>query len=71
MTCPKCDGKLKIRSTLLSDENEVYRQKKCLSCGYLFYTIEFEVENNKLLQKHLNDIRVTKYPSQDKKRKGE
>jgi transcriptional regulator NrdR family protein len=44
MTCPKCNGKIKvIDSAHNTDDNEMYRRRKCLECGHTFYTTEFEV----------------------------
>lgn len=44
MRCPKCNGKAKVTDTINSAENEIYRKRKCLACGHVFYTTEFEVE---------------------------
>ena len=48
MKCPKCEGKVKVVLTGNEDkENEIYRRRKCLDCGYGFYTIEFELDDPK------------------------
>ena len=48
MKCPKCtSNKIKKVKTVNVPWNEDYRKKKCLSCGHIFYTAEFEVEPNK------------------------
>jgi len=47
MTCPKCNGKLKVvDSVYIPDSNEYRRNKVCTKCGHEIYTIEFEVEVN-------------------------
>lgn len=48
MNCPKCNhNQLKTNASVNVPWNEIYKQKKCLNCGHLFYTAEFEVEPNK------------------------
>lgn len=44
MKCPKCSGKIQVTDTVHTADNEIYRKRKCLSCGRFFYTTEFEVE---------------------------
>ena len=45
MKCPKCEGEVKsICGQVDTPNNETYRCKKCVDCGYTFYTVEFEVE---------------------------
>ena len=41
MQCPKCKGDVKVEYTL-SDEEGVYRKRRCLECGHVFYTSELE-----------------------------
>lgn len=49
MKCPKCGGKFSpVKNTTVTEENEVYRRRRCKSCGHTFYTIEFKVEENEL-----------------------
>ena len=49
MKCPKCGGKFSpVKNTTVTEENEVYRRRRCKSCGHTFYTIEFQVEENEL-----------------------
>ena len=64
MVCPKCGGKTKVNKTIqIKDDNEVYRNRKCLACGHSFYTTEFEVDfegiykeiwDNKLKEWYMN-----------------
>lgn len=43
--CQYCDGKLKTIAVVHDTENnEIYRKKKCLNCNRKSYTMEFEVE---------------------------
>lgn len=39
MTCPNCNGKNKVIDSR-SDEDTVYRKRKCDDCGHIFYTEE-------------------------------
>lgn len=39
MNCPKCGGKTQIPGTR-SDGEKVYRKRKCIECGHVFYTEE-------------------------------
>lgn len=43
MKCPKCQKRVETIATVNVSWNEVYRRKKCLSCGHIFHTAEFEV----------------------------
>lgn len=45
MNCPKCKGKLTVCDTVdVEGTNEIYRKRKCLECGHIFFTVEFEVD---------------------------
>lgn len=45
MKCPKCKGDMKsLCGQIETQNNENYRCKKCLNCGHIIYTVEFEVE---------------------------
>lgn len=51
MTCPKCKGIVRVIDIVHNTtENEEYRKRECLYCGYTFYTSEFEVEFNSVLE---------------------
>lgn len=51
MHCPKCNGKVGVLDTVYNTkDNEILRKRKCHVCGHIFYTIEFEVENNDRLK---------------------
>lgn len=41
MTCPVCGEKTKVRESR-EDEDSVRRQRVCLSCHYVFTTIEID-----------------------------
>lgn len=47
MKCPKCGGEIKLLESINTPSNEIYRKRKCKDCKKIFYTIEFEVEDNK------------------------
>ena len=44
MKCEKCSGKLRVIDSVNSPDNVIYRKRKCVNCGFIFYTIEFDVE---------------------------
>ena len=49
--CPECGGLFTTVEMIHNPEHdEVYRKRACISCGNTIYTVEFEVENNELLQ---------------------
>lgn len=50
MTCPVCKGKIRVTDVTHTSDNETYRQKRCVKCGHTFYTVEFEVEDDKTLR---------------------
>lgn len=54
MVCPKCKGKVTVTNVVNVSWNEIYRSKKCLNCGHVFFTAEFEVEPNKRFKKEWN-----------------
>ena len=39
MNCPKCNGQVKV-SECFSNNDAVYRIRKCIECGYRFSTEE-------------------------------
>lgn len=46
LECPECKGKTKVinvRTCL----GATYRQRKCLNCGFTFFTEEIEIEDEK------------------------
>lgn len=52
MRCPKC-SKTRIKKVKEVEVpwNEMYRKKRCLDCGHVFYTVEFEAEPNRRFMK--------------------
>lgn len=46
MNCPICNNYTTKVVTGVNNhtDNERYRQRKCMKCGHIFYTGEFEVE---------------------------
>lgn len=58
MTCPVCGGKTKVVGNK-SDCESIHRKRKCDECGYMFFTVEVEVESheeyNKLTQQYLRE----------------
>lgn len=47
MICPECGGKMNQTATVYNpNEQETYRRRECVNCGYPMYTVEYEVEPN-------------------------
>lgn len=69
MKCPKCAGDVRVRYATYTEENETYRRKQCVSCGHVFYTMEFEIENTPAFQKEWSELVKTAEPAWQKKRK--
>lgn len=46
MTCPNCSGATTVTDTGTGSD-EVIRRRKCKKCGYIFYTVEHEIEHPK------------------------
>lgn len=44
MTCPVCGGKTTVWDSK-ADCESVHRERKCLKCGHIFYTAEYEAPN--------------------------
>lgn len=53
MKCPKCGNGVRVVDTFPTENNEVYRRRRCYECDYAFYTIEYEVECTEALEKEL------------------
>jgi hypothetical protein len=41
--------------TTNAPQNEIYRKRKCVSCGHIFYTTEFEVDANDAFLREFRD----------------
>ena len=54
MECPNCGGRLYVVNSL-PYEDQIYRQRKCKSCGYMPWSIEYIVEKNEALKKEINE----------------
>ena len=44
MKCPKCSNKSTVIDYVKTPENEIYRKRKCKTCGHIFYTMECDCE---------------------------
>lgn len=54
MNCPKCGGEVKVLDNINNTEdNEIYRKRKCKKCGNVFYTVEFEADEDESLRQIL------------------
>jgi transcriptional regulator NrdR family protein len=69
MNCPKCSGAVMVRDTTYTEENEIYRRKKCRECGHVFYTMEFEVEDNPAFRAEWSRLIKTAKPAWVKTRR--
>lgn len=69
MRCPKCSGAVRAIDTRRTEENEIYRKRKCVACRHVFYTLEFEVENNSAFQKEWSAMLKTEKRSWGKNHK--
>lgn len=55
MICPKCNAKVVVTDSVNNPAtNETYRKRKCLTCGHIFYTVEYEMEYDETLSKEWN-----------------
>lgn len=56
MKCPKCNYKTKVIDGVDTLNNKRYRKRKCINCGYMFYTSELVtvVSNSFLREWYLN-----------------
>lgn len=44
MRCPKCGADVHVRKTVEAADNEIWRERECLTCGHRFHSVEFEAE---------------------------
>lgn len=45
MYCPYCSSKTTVLDDVLYEkENELYRKRRCPSCGFIFHTCEMTIE---------------------------
>lgn len=52
MICPKCKKKVKVLDLAIDNyHSEMYKKLHCEDCSYTFFTVEFEVEENKQFKK--------------------
>lgn len=61
MICPECGGKIKVMETAQTENNETYRRKKCLECGRLIFTAEYEVEPTEQFRTEWSHVRPDPY----------
>lgn len=70
MICPKCNAKSSIVGSILNaGDNEVYRRRKCRECGHIFYSVEFEVDDNVAYRDYFNKADVKRREAKKQKRK--
>lgn len=43
MNCPKCKGKVKVIDSVNTQDNEIFRRRRCVVCVHEFYTREYEI----------------------------
>lgn len=73
MVCPKCNGDVKaIDNVDNPKENEIYRARKCINCGHIFYTVEYEViQNQRFAVDWAANHRFHTKPRKEKKKENE
>lgn len=60
MECPECGKNTKVLESR-KYAGGVYRRRKCIECGFMFWTEEIEMEDNLKVVKHMRDFIKTKY----------
>jgi transcriptional regulator NrdR family protein len=47
MICPRCGAKVRVLDVVHNtEENEIYRKRKCEDCELVFYTTEYEIRSD-------------------------
>lgn len=60
--CPVCGGKLKVVDTRhIKKDNSTVRRRRCMHCGFLFYTQEKEVDYASIRNEWLKVMRAARY----------
>jgi len=71
MKCPKCGHEAKALETVHNHkENETYRAKKCVNCGHIIYTVEYEVIQNQRFAEDWAEAHHNYRKELQKKKKG-
>jgi transcriptional regulator NrdR family protein len=57
MNCPICKSKTKtLEAGINNQTEEAYRKRICCGCGYVFYTVEFEITPTKRFKSEWNKV---------------
>ena len=51
MKCPKCGGRTKVIDTRYPSADETLRRRDCVVCEYIFFTIEYEINDDPRFRK--------------------
>lgn len=44
MDCPECGGRYRVEDSIHGVDDDIYRRRKCLSCGKTVYTVETVID---------------------------
>lgn len=51
MVCAKCESyNVTVSYTVPGKHNVIYRRRKCLDCGNIFFTMEMEIVDNQFFR---------------------
>jgi transcriptional regulator NrdR family protein len=65
MKCRLCGSNSNVTDTRHNEDGDsIYRRRKCSSCGYIFYTIEFECEDTEDFKNEWKALAKTRYSRQ-------
>ena len=70
MNCIVCNNKTTTRETRTLLSGVVVRRRKCLSCGYKFFTVEEEVDYDDIRQEYRETINAMMYEKRKEKNNG-
>lgn len=58
--CPRCSGTTIVRETVVMEDGEIARRRKCTKCDYRFWTAELVMPDNRI--KSVGDYYKTSTP---------
>ena len=70
MNCIVCNNKTTTRETRILLSGVVVRRRKCLSCGYKFFTVEEAVDYDDIRQEYRETINAMMYEKRKEKNNG-
>lgn len=70
MNCIVCNNKTTTKETRTLLSGVVVRKRKCLSCGYTFFTVEEAVDYDDIRQEYRETINAMMYEKRKEKNNG-